>query len=219
MLELTLSGKNLARVTSTRFLGVVFDEHLSWHEHVALVRGKLASGVYALAKLRHCFPIKTLLMVYHALFTSHISYAIETYGLTYPTTLRPLYMLQKKALRVCLCIPPPETISFAFRAMSVLDIFTLIKFRTCLTAHKILNTNFHITNVELRKYTSSYELRKDEFMLTLPYPRTNYLTYSFSYFASKVWNELTPHLRTTAQFHTFKCELREFFMLQTPTPE
>lgn len=103
--QLLLSQKPLSRSPSAKFLGVILDEHLLWHEHVTLIRKKVSSGLYALAKLKHIFPIQILVTVYYALVASHISYAIDSYGLTYLSTIRPLYVLQKKLYAfVCHCL-------------------------------------------------------------------------------------------------------------------
>ena len=54
-----------------KFVGMRLDEHLTWKYHTDHVRGKVASAVYALSKLRN------LLTVYNSLFRSCIEFGIS----------------------------------------------------------------------------------------------------------------------------------------------
>ena len=49
--------------------GVHLDEHLYWKPHVAITAKKLQRANGALSKLRHYMPLKSLVNVYHSLFT------------------------------------------------------------------------------------------------------------------------------------------------------
>ena len=50
-------------------------------------------------KIRHYVTPETLELLYYSLFFSFISYGISVWGLTHPSTLDPLYKLQKKVVR------------------------------------------------------------------------------------------------------------------------
>ena len=46
-----------------------------------------------------CVSSETLKLLYYSLFYSFLSYGIPTWGLTHPTTLDPLFRVQKKVNR------------------------------------------------------------------------------------------------------------------------
>ena len=51
-MSVSINGKDLASVTSTRYLGVLIDQHLTWKLHVANVLKRIRSKLYALYRLR-----------------------------------------------------------------------------------------------------------------------------------------------------------------------
>ena len=69
-----------------KYLGVLVDSSLTWKPHIIELSKKLARTVTP----------ETLKLLYYSLFFSFISYGIPVWGLTHPTTLDPLYKLQKK---------------------------------------------------------------------------------------------------------------------------
>ena len=50
--SLSINGKVLACVTSTRYLGVIVDQHLTWKLHVNYVLKRIRCKLYALNRAR-----------------------------------------------------------------------------------------------------------------------------------------------------------------------
>lgn len=100
--QLLFRGAELKKIDAVKFLGVFIDSHLSWSYHVEHVRKKVTNGLYALSRLKFLMSLKSQLNVCYALFHSHMSYALESYGITYETRLHDLYILQKRALCIML---------------------------------------------------------------------------------------------------------------------
>ena len=89
----------LERVRSIKYLGVILDERFRWHEHVSYLSTKLACSVGILSKLRYYTNIPTLIHVYYSLVCSHLNYAVNTWGTAGKTVLKPLRVLQNRAIR------------------------------------------------------------------------------------------------------------------------
>ena len=51
-------------------------------------------------KVRHLLPITVLVSLYNSLFSSFLQYGIIVWGLTYEIHTKPIYLLQKKVVRV-----------------------------------------------------------------------------------------------------------------------
>ena len=51
-MSVSINGRALTSVTSTRYLGVLIDQHLTWKLHVANVLKQIRSKLYALYRLR-----------------------------------------------------------------------------------------------------------------------------------------------------------------------
>ena len=51
--NVVMQQNTMDRVNSTKFLGLIIDAKLKWHEHIQLVKHKIARSVGILYKIRH----------------------------------------------------------------------------------------------------------------------------------------------------------------------
>ena len=61
---------------------------------------KVARGSWALNQLKHFVDEQTLRSVYHCLIYSHLQYCISSWGTASKSTLAPLFILQKRSIRL-----------------------------------------------------------------------------------------------------------------------
>ena len=92
-------------VDNTKYLGVILDSNLSWHEHAAYLEGRLRRVLFTLSHLRRFLSIYSMRLVYMALFQSILSYGIATFGAANNTVIAPLIRLQRKVIKVILRLP------------------------------------------------------------------------------------------------------------------
>ena len=96
----------LERVTSIKFLGIVLDESLVWHEHIKSLTRKVNKITGSLFKIRKCLPEELMRSVYFALVNSQLNYGITLWGSAGSVSnLSSLFSAQKKSLRALLHIP------------------------------------------------------------------------------------------------------------------
>ena len=80
LLNIDIDGIFIQRVTYTKYLGVVIDEKLNWHEHVNYVCSSLIKFFGIFSKIKHFMNKNTARNIYFALIYSRINYGIEVYG-------------------------------------------------------------------------------------------------------------------------------------------
>jgi hypothetical protein len=85
---------------SFKLLGVYFDEYLSFDAHISHLCNKLSKSLYCLNKVKNFVSAEALTKLYFALVHSSITYCINVYGSANKTTLTPLILKQKKAIRI-----------------------------------------------------------------------------------------------------------------------
>lgn len=73
----------------------MIDSNLSWKKKVACVLKKVRRGIGILSKIRYYITKDILKSLYYKLI-----YPFLIYGLIANTTLQPVFILQKKAVRV-----------------------------------------------------------------------------------------------------------------------
>ena len=98
--ELQINGVPIKHVHSTRFLGVIIDDKLSWHHHVDYLVNKLKCQAGILNRIKDCVPVVHHRDLYYTLFESHLSYCISVWGGICTNKLNPIFTIQKKCIRI-----------------------------------------------------------------------------------------------------------------------
>ncbi len=95
-----LNGVLLNRVSSTKFLGVIIDENLTWKNHLHAISKTISRNTGLLTKMKHFVPEKILYSLYCTLILPYINYSVVIWGNTYETYLDKIFKLQKWAIRM-----------------------------------------------------------------------------------------------------------------------
>ena len=80
LVKLKIGGKRIFESKTIKYLGVHMDSDLKWKTQVNNVAVKLKKANGVLGKLRHYMPLKIRMLVYHALFSSHLTYCSQVWG-------------------------------------------------------------------------------------------------------------------------------------------
>ena len=78
--NINFGNQLISKCTQAKYLGVIIDEKLTWKYHTQTVKRKLASGCWALYKLRPFVNEATLRKVYFSLIYSILQYCISCWG-------------------------------------------------------------------------------------------------------------------------------------------
>jgi hypothetical protein len=84
---------------SFKLLGIYFDEYLSFDKHITHLCNKISKSLYCINKIKNFVPESALVKLYHAMIHSCLVYCINVYGSANKTTMTPLILKQKKAIR------------------------------------------------------------------------------------------------------------------------
>ena len=98
--KLYLNGREIKKVPSVKFLGVIVDEDLTWKPHLQELKKKLASAQGILHRIKDYVPVSALKTLHHSLFESQLTYGITVWGAQPYSTLYELFTLQKNCLRL-----------------------------------------------------------------------------------------------------------------------
>ena len=99
---------SISRVKMIKYLGLVIDESLSFKTHIQNLRLKISRYVGLMRRLKLCLPYSALRSIYFALIQTNINYCSLVYLSTFKSHIKPIQILQNKALRILkLFIPSP----------------------------------------------------------------------------------------------------------------
>ena len=139
-LKIVLNGIKIEPKSKIKYLGLIFDEHLTWIPHINTIVSKLKRANNLLAISRHYVPKEILLQIYYAQFSSHMNYGCQVWGQNI-SEKSPMFIQQKKALRLITFSSFREHTSPLFKSMRILKIKDNIEMQNILLAHKSLNNS------------------------------------------------------------------------------
>ena len=76
---LQLRNREIERVVSVKFLGVIVHEHLSWKPHMEVLLSKIRIMCSIVHKIRNHLSQRILLLLYNSMIKSHLRYCIMTW--------------------------------------------------------------------------------------------------------------------------------------------
>lgn len=79
---------------------MIIDEKISWKSQIKHVQTKMSRCIAVLNKAKHALDHKSLRTLYCTLVLPYLIYCVEVWGNNYMTTIHPLLILQKKAIRI-----------------------------------------------------------------------------------------------------------------------
>ena len=227
-LQLTINGAIIRQVTETKFLGVTIDSRLNWRPHIRALNMKLKSACGRIYRVINSLPTRLHKDIYHTLFESHLGYAISVWGGVCKTNVEPLFLTQKKCVRIIfgdteafldkfrtcarvrefgnqdlgIDVFVREPSKPLFTRHNILTIQNLYKLRTLMEVYKILKFRIPISMYSL----FSMSLRKED-LLHIPYPDTD-----FVYRSSILWNifrQAVGHIDVATSCYGMKSSIKE----------
>jgi hypothetical protein len=96
----TIATIPIEQVKTFKYLGLIIDEQLKWKHHIEHVINKIAPITGILWRTRHSTTLAMRRKIYFALIHSHLNYLAAIWGNTYKSHLKPLKVMQNKALKI-----------------------------------------------------------------------------------------------------------------------
>ena len=78
--EVNIENLSIKNSKSTKFLGVILDENLTWSDYVNVIYNKLLSNKRLLLNAKMLLSIVTLQHIYYAHTHSHLTYGLSIWG-------------------------------------------------------------------------------------------------------------------------------------------
>ena len=204
--DIVINNHVIERVSSTKFLGIVLDETLSWKDHLKFIKQKIAKVIGIICKCRKLLYKRTLLSLYNSFLLPYLTYGIELWGSAATVTLHPVIVLQKKAIRIICNVPPRTNTDQLFIENKIL---TLMKNYQL----KVLNFMFKYNNHMLPAIFNDLYIRNSNIHgyqtrqtadLHVPQPHSLTISRCIRYRGVYLWNNLPLAARSTPSFSKFK---------------
>jgi hypothetical protein len=103
-IKLTRVHNNADKANQTyKMLGVLFDEFLSFNQHVRFVGSKLGKSIFILNRSKNLVTRNACRMLYFSLVHSHLTYCPIIYSIASKSSLKNLLIYKKSRQNFTLC--------------------------------------------------------------------------------------------------------------------
>ena len=195
--NINFGNQLISKCTQAKYLGVIIDEKLTWKYHTQTVKRKLASGCWALYKLRPFVNEATLRKVYFSLIYSILQYCISCWGQTSKCYLEPLNALNRRALRIICNVPWNTHTTPLFHKLKILKLEDLYKLQISRIMHQINSNSYKGSyNLKLVKQVHQHSTRFSEEQNYHKQSTTlNITDQALSTVGPKLWSEVPSDLK------------------------
>ncbi len=197
--------------TSVRNLGVIFDDQLTFKEHIAKTAQSCRFALHNIRKIRPFLTEHAAQLLVQALVVSRLDYCNALLAGLPSNTIKPLQMIQNAAARLVFNEPKRTHVTPLFISLHWLPVAAHIKFKTLMLAYRTTTGSapsyFHSL---LRIYIPSRSLRSaSERRLVVPSQRgSKSLSRTFSFTIPGWWNNLPTPIRNAGSLSIFKQQLK-----------
>lgn len=126
---------NNGETKNFKLLGVLFDEYLSFQDHIQSVCNKISKSLFCINRIKKFVNTEALKMLYFAMVHSHIVYCINIYSCATTTNLEKIRLKQKEAIRIITNSQYRAHTLPLFTNMSILPLDQLIKYHSLKFMH------------------------------------------------------------------------------------
>ena len=190
-----------------KLLGVLFDEYLTFDEHINHLCSKISKSLFCINRIRNFITLDALKMLYFAMIHSHLMYCINIYSCANSTALNRLKIKQKEAIRAICNAGYREHTKPLFSKLKILPLDQMIKFSTLKFMYNFVNKklpfSFNETWLSNRANNPSRELRNADDLYIPPHNLISVRRFPLFTFP-RVWNEEEERKNSPTQIIYFK---------------
>jgi hypothetical protein len=199
-------------VETTKFLGLLLDDSLSWKPHITYISQKVAKSIGILSMARKVLDRKTLIQLYYSFIYPYLNYCNLSWGNAADTTLWPIFRLQKISIRIIFNIKNRASTLLACKSYGILRLpdihlmnigIFMYKYKRDKLPH-IFNDVF-IENCSIHSYST-----RNANKLRIPRVRTTLADIFIRKTGVKLWNDITENIDTTLSIFSLKKLLKKF---------
>ena len=212
-LIIKINNANIDRVRTTKFLGVIIDEKLTWSYHINYIATKISKSIGVICRVRKVLNGNILRNLYFTFIYPYLLYCNIVWGLACQKFLNKLHLLQKRAVRIICGSPRYESSKPLFQKLNISDIYSMNKIRLGLLAYKLYNFLLpELFQLFLTRVADvhSYSTRQSEHLYIVK-SRTNYRMNFIYYQAPLLWNTLDRDIKLCETVNAFKKRLTHIY--------
>ena len=202
--NLTINNIEIERVNEIKFLGVIIDNKLSWKPHIMYIKSKMSKSLAVLYKVKDFINQSSLYTLYCSFILPYIIYCVEVWGNTYKTNTDPIFILQKKAIRIVTNADYREPTNPLFIKLNTLKFNDLVDFKTIQLMFKVKNDQLPNSIQGLFEWRENTYYLRGTLMFKRHFARTNLKLHCITVKGVELWNTSSEELKNCSTLPKFK---------------
>lgn len=209
-LNVSINNEPLSVINSAKNLGIIFDNHLKYTNHVNSLLTKAYCALKLLYASRHILSKNLKKTLCETLVLSHFNYCDVVYGFCLDSTDRSrVQKVQNTCVRFIYSIRKYDHISHAFKGLNWLNMENRRKLHFLVFVKRIVTSStpsYLFNRLVRRSYFHSRNTRTSH-MYSIPPHTTEMYKKSFTYCSAYYFNKLPENLKMQSEFG-FKKQLK-----------
>lgn len=210
--QLKINGIVIDFVSSTKFIGVKWDDKVKWDQHIQCIKPKIAKGIGIICKARKVFNKETLKTLYYSIIYPYLTYCIEVWGTSAQTYLSSLIKLQKKIVRIITSSNYRAESKPLFESLKILNLSQVYQRSFAIFMFKYVKGILPNIFDEFFKRNSQVSSRvtRNYNKLNVPFCKTELYKKSMKVEGPKLWNKLEDTINHQCSIQSFKKTLNKY---------
>ena len=182
--KLNINNVPIELVKDLNFLGITFDESMTWNAHINKISTKLSCAVGTFKRLKRFLPLHILKTLYSALFLPYLNYGILLWG----ANAKRVEKIQKTALRSITNAKYNAHTEPILKSLFMLKVSDIYKMNQLKFYFKYSNDKLPIYFKDMFKHTSTthtHDTRNKDLPIVI-LPRTSAAEHSLRYSIPKL---------------------------------
>ena len=213
-LKLTIGQGTLKQTSQCKYLGLIIDNKLNWAAHIAHVKSKISKCVGILMKARPSLSRKCLLDLYYSFAYPYLIYCVELWGHAGDRLLYPLFLVQKKIVRIITFSAFLAHTAPIFQKLRLLPLCKIVLQRTSVFMFKLMNNmlplamnSLVVRNNDIHHYNTrqNHHLRGSR-------PTCKTVVNSFTNRSFQIWNAISSQVNINVSLYKFKYNVKLFLL-------
>lgn len=207
-LKISCNCEKIEKTNAFKYLGLLLDENLNWHDHIVTIHKKIKSSIRLFYYLKNFCDPGLLRVLYFALIDSRLQYGIQCWGGTFKHYIEKLRVSQNHIIRLILNCPMRESSFPLFCHLRILPVQHLYVF-------KVLKI-FYIRSGNIGTENLLYQTRRNvQRYFRLPKVNKSFFKHSFQYSAPKYFNQLPQFVKDCPNLRKFLKQLKDWLFSNT----
>lgn len=208
--DIVLNNRKIEIVSSIKNLGIIFNNNLSWSNHVNSIIGKMNYMLRTLWPIQYCTPLKIRMLIAKVYLMPSLLYGCELFAHCDSTSKGKLKVIYNKILRYVFGLKKSDHLVSSYtKQLFGMSLENLMNVRILTLLHKIINVKEPKSLFDRLRFFQSVRGKK----LVSLWHRSLISEWQFYFNAIQLWNLLPNNLQTNNNATSFKKVLVEHFSL------